>query len=101
VVDWDIAWGAPVGADVGYCRADLAMAFGTGVADAFGDAYARHAGAPTDAAWWDLLGAAVCWPEFPEWLPAYHVYGVRDLTVERMQERIVAFTSDALRRVRA
>lgn len=96
VVDWDVARAAPPGADVGYCRADLAMAFGQQVADGFAYAYDRHAGPLPDAAWWDLLGAALCWPEFREWVAAYHVFGIPGLTADLMGERLTQFTRDAL-----
>jgi aminoglycoside phosphotransferase (APT) family kinase protein len=65
VVDWDVAGTGPAGADVGYCRADLAMACGQPAAEAFGDAYRRLTGGPKELWWWDLLAVASIWSEFP------------------------------------
>lgn len=97
VVDWDVAGWAPRAADVGYCRADLTLAFGAGTADTFLAAYARGAGSiPEHLPWFELLAAARCWDEYEQWLPAYHAFGVPELTVATMRQRLTGFTAQAL-----
>jgi aminoglycoside phosphotransferase (APT) family kinase protein len=101
IIDWDMAGWGPRGEDVGYCRADMAMAFGAGPGDDFSAAYRRHAGPVADSdlalqPWFDLLGAAPCWEEFDQWLPAYHAFGIPELTTALMRERLELFTEQAL-----
>jgi aminoglycoside phosphotransferase (APT) family kinase protein len=72
VVDWEQpALGDP-GCDVGYCRMDLALFHGAGVADEFLAKYEAAAGRRVEnLAIWDLYGALRPLPDPAEWLPGY------------------------------
>jgi aminoglycoside phosphotransferase (APT) family kinase protein len=102
VVDWDDGAVGYPGADVGYCRMDLAMLAGPETVDPFLHAYEAAAGRGVpDLAYWDLLGAARALPDPVKWLPGYHDLGRTDITPELMRDRLRAFVRDALARSEA
>lgn len=99
IVDWDEARLCYPGFDVGYCRMDLALQHGQGVADIFLRAYEATAGMRVPQLHvWDLLGASPALPDVERWLPGYHELGRRDMTPAIMRERLAAFIEDALSR---
>lgn len=56
IVDWVNACIGPAGVDIGHCRWNLAMLYGNAAADAFLDAYERHAGSDYRYdPYWDLI----------------------------------------------
>jgi aminoglycoside phosphotransferase (APT) family kinase protein len=103
VIDWDSAALGYPGADVGYCRMDLAMLIGPEAADPFLQAYEKQAGWHVPQLfYWDLLGAAHALLDDPlRWLPGYHDLGRTDITPELMVARLHAFVRDALARSEA
>jgi aminoglycoside phosphotransferase (APT) family kinase protein len=97
VVDWDDGALGYAGADVGYCRMDLAMMAGPEAAGPFLHAYEKAAGwRVPQLFFWDLLGAARALPDPVKWLPGYHDLGRTDITPELMRARLRTFASDAL-----
>lgn len=99
IVDWDDARLCYPGFDVGYCRMDLALQHGEGVADVFLHAYEAAAGMRIPQLHvWDLLGASAALPDVERWLPGYHELGRRDMTPVMVRERLAAFIESALAR---
>jgi aminoglycoside phosphotransferase (APT) family kinase protein len=99
VIDWDDARLGPPGADVGYCRTDLALMLGQEAADRFLDLYESAAGARIQALFvWDLAGAWHALPDPAPWVAGYHDLGRTDLTVDLVRARLRAFIADALGR---
>jgi aminoglycoside phosphotransferase (APT) family kinase protein len=97
IVDWDQARLCYPGFDIGYCRMDLALQHGEGVADVFLEAYEAAAGMRVPQLHvWDLLGAAMALPDVERWLPGFHELGRRDMTPAMVRERLAAFIEDAL-----
>jgi aminoglycoside phosphotransferase (APT) family kinase protein len=99
VVDWGEARLDEAGADVGYCRMDLALLTPGDAPDAFLRAYEAAAGGQLpDVFFWDLCGAVPALPDPERWLPGYHDLGRTDLTPEAMRARLDAFVAAALAR---
>ena len=100
VIDWDSAALGYPGADVGYCRMDLAMLIGPEAVDPFLHAYEAAAGwRVPQLFFWDLLGAAHALLDDPvRWLPGYHDLGRTDITPDLMLARLHTFVRDALAR---
>ena len=99
VVDWGDARLDEAGADVGYCRMDLAMLTAGDAPDAFLRAYEAAAGRRlADVFFWDLCGAVPALPDPAKWLPGYHDLGRTDLTPAAMRARLDGFVAAALGR---
>jgi hypothetical protein len=99
VVDWDGARLDEAGADVGYCRMDLAMLAAGDAPDAFLRAYEAAAGGRLPGLFfWDLCGALPALPDPVKWLPGYHDLGRTDITPEAMRARLDGFVAAALSR---
>ncbi|HEX2735899.1 MAG TPA: aminoglycoside phosphotransferase family protein [Polyangiaceae bacterium] len=100
VVDWGTARVGPAPFDVGYCRMDLATAFGLDLADEFLQAYEEHAGRKLAAVpHWDLAGALEAYPDVGRWLPSWKQFGRDDLELELLRGRFGAFVERALSRI--
>jgi aminoglycoside phosphotransferase len=66
IVDWTSAMWGPRSVDLAHMRANLAMSFGLGEADAFLEAYGVAAGAPFRLhPYWDIHDAVDMLPEMP------------------------------------
>jgi len=99
VIDWDDAALGPPGADVGYCRTDLALVAGGDAPDIFLEAYEAAAGYRIPQLFfWDLAGAKRALPDPAPWVTAYHDLGRTDLTLEQVRDRLRAFIAGALMR---
>lgn len=94
VVDWvNACLGAP-GIDVGHCRLNLAGLHGPDVADGFLLAYRQAAGGAFGYdPYWDLLSLIECLPGPDEVYSGWPAFGVRDLTVAIMRERLDEYVS--------
>ncbi len=102
VLDWDQAERGDAAYDVAYCRADLALMFGTQAASDFLLAYEDAAKTSLPAiGLWDLLAASRALPSGRAWLPGYLALGRSDLCEAVLGERLHAFLADALRRATA
>jgi len=97
VVDWEGVCIGPRGYDVGYCRLDLALSFGTEVADAFARAYALASNQDVDdLVYWDLVAAWRALPDPEKWLPAWQAFGLTELSAETVRSRLQTFVDNAL-----
>lgn len=102
VLDWDQAERGDAAYDVAYCRADLALMFGSQAADEFLQAYEDAAQTSLQAlGTWDLLAATRALPTGKAWLPGYLALGRSDLSEPLLQTRLQQFLHEALRRALA
>ena len=65
IVDWGAPPARPIDSDLGHCRLNLVILYGTEVADAFLRRYEAHTGRSIDSAW-DLFETVVF---LPTWAP--------------------------------
>ncbi|MBL9006038.1 MAG: aminoglycoside phosphotransferase family protein [Myxococcales bacterium] len=102
ILDWDQAERGDSAYDVAYCRADLALMFGSPAADEFLQAYEDAAQTSLQAlGTWDLLAATRALPSGKAWLPGYLALGRSDLSEPLLQSRLQTFLHEALRRALA
>lgn len=102
ILDWDQAERGDAAYDVAYCRADLALMFGSPAADEFLQAYEEAAQTSLSAlGTWDLLAATRALPTGKAWLPGYLALGRSDLSEAILQTRLQSFLQEALRRALA
>ncbi|MDN3017315.1 aminoglycoside phosphotransferase family protein [Paenibacillus sp. BSR1-1] len=89
VVDWVNACRGPAGIDVGHCRLNLALLYGTHIADAFLAAYQRHAGTIDFKydPYWDILSLIEILPGPPQVYSGWTAFGITGLTDEMMIQR--------------
>jgi len=100
LLDFTCVRRGPWQSDVGYCRCDLALLFGSAEADEFLDAYETTRGLRVDALpLWDLAGAMRAHPDASAWLPGWLDAGRSDLDAPLVAERLTTFVAQALRRV--
>ncbi|WP_250034737.1 phosphotransferase family protein [Paractinoplanes maris] len=91
VVDWSAARSAPRGFDVSWCRLDLVLLHGPGVADDFLDAYQDAAGLVVpDRPEWDRRALDKSADTVETWIDNYHDLGRLDLTPADLRERHTA-----------
>jgi aminoglycoside phosphotransferase (APT) family kinase protein len=96
-VDWDEARVEEPGADVGYCRMDLAVQFGQEAAGIFLSEYETAAGQRIPQPFfWDLAALIRSIPYAPAWVQGLHELGRPDITVEALAERLDEFGLAAL-----
>lgn len=97
VVDWSGDSGNPLDADLGHCRLNLVILFGTEVADDFLRCYQSVTGRTVDP-WWDLRETVVF---LPTWAPTIlRQVGARlPVDVEAMHRRVDAHLSTLLARL--
>lgn len=99
IVDWDQAALGDPRADVGYCRADLALMFGLDAPEEFLDAYRTASGEPDlDVGYWDLLAAVRAMPDASPWMPGYVDLGRVDLDAATLRSRLEGFIARGLAR---
>jgi len=97
VIDWTDAKLGDPRADLSQCRADLVLSHGIGEADAFLQAYQRHASAaPPDMAFFDLLRGLRALIYYKQWLQGYHDAGLTHLNWNGVEERLRSFVRRAL-----
>ena len=84
VVDWSRAQEQPLDVDLGHCRLNLVLLYGTEAADAFLHRYEEVSGVAVDP-WWDLL-------ETVEFLPTWAN------TIRRQVGSRIPFDADAMHR---
>ncbi len=98
VVDWVNACYGPAGIDVGHCRVNLAQLYGVEVADAFLDAYQRHAGeAFVYDVYWDVRSLLDMGSDDPPSVYAgWTELGVTGLTDELIRARMDAYVASLL-----
>lgn len=100
VIDWDDAALMPRGADVAYCRLDLALLAGPHTPDRFLHFYEEAAGVQVQQlALWDLYNTARAMPSPDDWVTGYHDLGRIEVTRELARERLRGFIADALARL--
>jgi len=101
LLDFTCVRRGPWQSDVGYCRCDLSLLFGSTEADEFLDAYESTRGLRVDALpLWDLAGALRAHPHGSAWLPGWLDAGRSDLDAALIGRRLAAFVAQALRRVK-
>jgi aminoglycoside phosphotransferase (APT) family kinase protein len=85
--------------DVGYCRCDLSLLFGSSEADEFLQAYEATRGVRMDALpAWDLAGALRAHPDGSAWLPGWLDAGRADLDPALVAGRLARFVEQALQK---
>ncbi len=100
IVDWGEAGLGCCEAEVGYCRADLALLMGGDSPDVFLDEYQRASGeCVQDLELWDLAGAARAYPDPAPWAVAWRTLGRDDLNDGRVRRRLDRFVRGALQRL--
>ena len=101
VVDWVNACIGPAGIDVGHCRVNLAQLYGVEAADAFLEAYRRHAGAAfAYDPYWDLRSLLDMGNDPPDVYPGWTALGVTGLTAELIMARLDAYAASLLERIK-
>jgi aminoglycoside phosphotransferase (APT) family kinase protein len=97
VVDWEqVRRGDPI-QDVGCCRLDLTLLFGSAAADTFVQEYVAASGrAPRHLFFWELFIASMALENVPHWIEGYHDLGRTDITAEESQARLERFVTTAL-----
>ena len=99
VVDWSGGSLGPPGFDTGWCRLDLFLLDGQGVADTFLDAYETACGsALPEPLLWDLWAVARSHEAVETWVPNYRDLGRADLTATELRKRHTAWTGHLLAR---
>lgn len=102
IIDWSTAAVGDPRIDLAQCRVDLAMMYGTDMADAFLDVYQARSGAPVSDVWFfDLLCGVSALGEFRRWLVGYHDIGLPQLREDILEERLRTFLARAVARRRA
>ncbi|GGG15130.1 phosphotransferase family protein [Paenibacillus abyssi] len=97
VVDWVNSCRGPAGIDIGHCRFNLAQLHGVHAADAFLEAYRRHAGsAYRHDPYWDLLSLVNILFGPPEVYEGWTALGVSGLTDQLMAERLDAYLASLI-----
>ncbi|MDQ8738524.1 aminoglycoside phosphotransferase family protein [Paenibacillus sp. LHD-38] len=92
VVDWVNACQGPAGIDIGHCRLNLAQLYGINTADAFLNAYEKHAGSRFQyEPYWDLLSLIDILFGPPSVYPGWPAFGVTGLTDALMIQRLDAY----------
>uniref|UniRef100_UPI0027427BC2 phosphotransferase n=1 Tax=Actinoplanes sp. RD1 TaxID=3064538 RepID=UPI0027427BC2 len=93
IVDWSGACAAPRGFDVGWCRLDLVLLFGAGVADEFLAGYEAAAGVRVpDVPAWDRFALANAHRDVESWTGNYRELGRPDLTPQVLRARHTAWS---------
>lgn len=102
VVDWTGGSLGPPGFDIGWCRLDLYLLHGQGIADRFLDAYetASESVLP-DPVLWDLWAVARSHEMVETWVPNYCDLGRTDLTAAELRNRHTAWTEHLLAKIAA
>ena len=97
VVDWTGGSLGPPGFDTGWCRLDLYLLHGQGIADRFLDAYetAIESVLP-DPVLWDLWAVARSHEMVETWVPNYRDLGRTDLTAAELRNRHTSWTGHLL-----
>ncbi|MGI9006535.1 MAG: phosphotransferase family protein [Streptosporangiaceae bacterium] len=94
VVDWSGGSLGPPGLDTGWCRLDLYLLHGQGIADVFLNAYERATGsALPHPLLWDLWAVARSHETVETWVPNYRDLGRTDLTAAQLRSRYTEWTS--------
>ena len=97
VVDWEAARLGDPAEDVGTCRADLVMLFGSSGADGFVPAYEAAAGRQVPhVPFWDLVTCTLRLSQLARWAPGWQALGRPDVSVELARDRIRDFARQAL-----
>jgi aminoglycoside phosphotransferase (APT) family kinase protein len=101
IVDWPNACRGPLGADLGHCRANLALLHSPTIADRFLAAYRAATGAALDdQPYRDLLALADMFlPGPPEVYFGWTAHGVAGLTDRLMLQRVEAYLAGVLARL--
>ncbi len=98
VVDWSGARLAPAAADVGYCRADLAIAPGADAPNQFLAHYQAASGEPLERlALWDVLAGMHALQWSPGWFESFADVGVIR-SEDEVRAAVERFLDDALTR---
>ncbi|TFJ92705.1 phosphotransferase family protein [Lentibacillus salicampi] len=92
VVDWVNACMGPCEIDIGHCRLNLAMLYGTDTADAFLQTY-QHYMRVHYHRYWDIIALINFLDGPPEVYPGWEAFGITGLTNHLMKERLDAFIS--------
>lgn len=99
VVDWPGGARGPRGYDVGWCRLDLVLLFGEGIADVFLAAYEAAAGATVgNPGLWDRWALARSHDTVETWAPNYAPLGRSDLDERELRRLHSLWTSSLLNR---
>lgn len=99
VVDWVNACRGPAGIDVGHCRVNLALLYGTSAADRFLAAYQQAAGGKfTYHPFWDLASLVDVVEGPPAVYPGWAVFGMTGLTDDLMRHRLDEYLLSLLNR---
>ena len=97
VVDWAGSALGPRGFDVSWCRLDLYLLHGEGIADEFLASYeAASESVLFDPLLWDLWAVARSHQIIEEWVPNYRDLGRSDLTATELRNRHTAWTAHLL-----
>jgi aminoglycoside phosphotransferase (APT) family kinase protein len=97
VVDWTGGSLGPPGFDTGWCRLDLYLLHGQGIADRFLGAYETASGSVRpDPVLWDLWAVARSHEIVETWVPNYHDLGRTDLTAAELRNRHTSWTEHLL-----
>jgi aminoglycoside phosphotransferase (APT) family kinase protein len=102
VVDWTGGSLGPPGFDTGWCRLDLYLLHGQGIADRFLGAYqAASESVLPDPVLWDLWAVARSHEMVETWVPNYHDLGRTDLTATELRNRHTSWTEHLLAKIAA
>lgn len=94
IVDWASGARGPRGFDLGWCRLDLVLLYGEGIADEFLAAYEAAAGQPVgEVRLWDCWAAARSEDMVTCWAPNYLPLGRADLTEDELRRRHAQWTT--------
>ncbi len=99
VVDWVNACLGPRGIDVGHCRLNLALLYGTEVADQFLQSYLERNDSFQYDPYWDLKGLFDTLPGPPRVYEGWLDYQVKGLTSQLMIKRLDTYLISILRRI--
>jgi aminoglycoside phosphotransferase (APT) family kinase protein len=100
VVDWGAPHGRPLDSDLGHCRLNLVILFGTEAADDFLRRYLALTGRPGIDPWWDLHETLIF---LPTWAPTIlrQVGARRAVTADEIHRRVDAHLPVVLQRLEA
>lgn len=99
VVDWTGGAYGPRSFDLGWCRLDLYLLYGEGIADAFLESYrAASTAASPDPLLCDLWAAARSHQIVESWVPNYRDLGRADLTARVLRRRHTTWTQHLITR---
>ena len=97
IVDWTGAGVGQPASDVTYLALDVSLVLGLEAGDLVYDAYEAAIGAPVpDRPFWDLVSATRAVGVVDRWLGSWVDFGITDLPLRTVEERLDAFVARAL-----